>query len=137
MDEALANAVRERAGQRCEYCLVPQSFYATVTFPLDHIIARQQGGPTVLGNLALSCLHDNAHKGPNISGIDPQTRKPTPLFNPRRHKWAKHFRWDGPYLVGQTAIGRTTIVVLAMNDPDAVRVRERLIQEGVFPPAEG
>ena len=137
MEESLANAVRERAGHRCEYCLMPQSFYLTVTFPIDHIIAQQHGGPTVLGNLALSCLHDNAHKGPNISGIDPRTKKLTPLFNPRRHKWARHFRWDGPYLAGKTAIGRTTIVVLAMNDPDAVRAREQLVMEGLFPPAEG
>jgi hypothetical protein len=69
----------------------------------------------------------------NIAGIDPKTGKLTPPFNPRRHKWAKHFHWDGPLLVGRTAIGRVTIVVLAMNDPDAVRARKELIEEEVFP----
>jgi hypothetical protein len=41
---------------------------------------------------------------------------------------------DGPYLIGQTAVGRTTIVVLAMNHPDVIRVRRSLIEEGLFPP---
>jgi hypothetical protein len=135
MDEELVQAVRQRAGDTCEYCRVPQSAYPTVTFPIDHIIARQHGGPTILSNLALSCLHDNAHKGTNLTGIDPVTKKITKLYNPRRHKWAKHFRWHGALLVGLTPVGRTTIVVLAMNDPEAVAVRQALLDEGSFPPA--
>jgi HNH endonuclease len=136
MDELLAREVRERAGHACEYCRMPEAYYRTVPFPIDHIIARQHGGHTTLANLALSCLHDNSHKGPNIAGLDPRTRKVTKLFNPRRHKWDRHFRWNGPYLIGRTAIGRTTIVVLAMNDPNVIRVRRSLIEEGLFPPAE-
>jgi HNH endonuclease len=136
MDESIAKEVRRRAGNVCEYCRMPQIYYPTVSFPIHHVIARQHRGPTTLANLALSCLHDNSHKGPNIVGIDPLTRKITRLFNPRRHKWNRHFRWDGPYLVGRTAIGRTTIAVLVMNDPDVVRVRESLIEEGLFPRAE-
>ncbi len=112
---------------------MPQSCYPTVPFPVDHIIARQHGGSTSLDNLALSCLHDNTHKGPNIAGVDPQTRRITRLFNPRRDKWKRHFRWEGSHLVGKTAVGRTTIVVLAMNHPDAVAVRQSLIEEGLSP----
>ena len=132
MDESLSKMVRKRAGNTCEYCRMPARFYPTIPFPLDHVISRQHGGPTIPSNLALSCLHDNCHKGPNIAGIDPLTRKLTKLFNPRRHKWERHFRWDGPYLIGRTAIGRTTIVVLAMNDRDVIRVRRSLIEEGLF-----
>src|SRR5262249_22546398 len=134
MDESLAWEVRERAGHACEYCRMSQAYYPTVPFPIDHVIARQHGGPTTLGNLAPSCLHDNLHKGPNIAGIDPLTRKLTKLFNPRRHKWERHFRWDGPYPIGRTGVGRTTVVVLAMNDPDVIQVRRSLIEEGLFPP---
>jgi hypothetical protein len=133
MDEHTRRHVRERASHACEYCHMPQAYYPTVPFPIDHVVARQHGGRTTIGNLALSCLHDNFHKGPNIAGIDPVTRKLTKLFNPRRHKWSRHFRWDGPYLVGQTAIGRTTIIVLAMNHLEVIRVRRSLIEEGVFP----
>jgi hypothetical protein len=131
MDDSLAAAVRQRAAHRCEYCLVPEEFYQT-PFELDHIIARQHGGRAVLSNLALSCLH-NGHKGPNIAGLDPLTGKLTRLFHPRRHKWDRHFRWMGPYLEGRSPVGRVTIAVLAMNDRDAVKAREELIAEGVFP----
>jgi len=30
----------------------------------------------------------------------PNTGKVVPLFNPRRHKWHVHFRWDRPVLIG-------------------------------------
>ncbi len=109
MDEWIVKEVRRRARNVCEYGRMPSEYYPTVPFPIDHRVARQHGGLTTLANLALSCLHDNSHKGPNIAGIDPLTRKITKLFNPQRHKWNRHFRWDGPYLIGRTAIGRTTI----------------------------
>jgi hypothetical protein len=135
MDEALAEQVRRRAGRACEYCRMQQAFYPTIPFPIDHIIARQHGGTTALGNLALSCLHCNSHKGPNIAGLDPRTRKLTPLYHPRRHKWVRHFQWDGPYLIGRTPVGRTTVAVLALNDPDLVAVRAALIGERRWRPA--
>ena len=132
MDESLAEQVRRRAGGVCKYCRMPQAFYPTVPFPIDHIIALQHGGPTVLGNLALSCLHCNSHKGPNIAGIDQRTKKLTKLFHPRRHKWARHFRWEGADVIGRTAVGRVTVAVLALNHPDLVEVRQSLIEEGRF-----
>ena len=135
MDESLAQGVRERAGFVCEYCRMPQSCYPTVPFPIDHVISRQHRGPTSLGNLALSCLHCNSHKGPNIAGFDPTTRKLTRLFSPRRHKWNRHFKWAGPVIVGRTPIGRATVEILAMNTAELIGVREALIAEGLFLPA--
>jgi len=132
MDAALANQVRARASGLCEYCHIPAAL-VRMPFQIDHIIAEQHGGPTVLSNLANICLPCNKHKGPNIAGLDPHTRKLVPLFNPRRHKWPRHFRWDGPYLRGRTPIGRATIVVLAINEPVYVAVRQTLIEEGIFP----
>jgi hypothetical protein len=135
MEAALNQAVRRRAHETCEYCRMSQLFYPTVPFPVDHIIARQHGGETTLSNLALSCLHCNSHKGPNIAGIDPRTRKLTRLFHPRRHRWDRHFRWQDAVLIGRTAVGRTTIHVLALNDPDIVEVRRALLDEGKWPPS--
>jgi HNH endonuclease len=132
MDESLEQQVRERAKHRCEYCRIPASI-SEFTFPIDHIIAQQHGGETTLENLALSCPHDNYHKGPNLAGIDPVTKKLTRLFNPRRDRWNAHFQWDGPLLLGRTAVGRTTLYVLAMNHPDRVEVRRLLIEAGLFP----
>jgi len=82
-----------------------------------------------------SCSFCNSFKGSNIAGLDSRTRKLTPLFNPRRHAWHRHFRWRGAYLVGRTAVGRVTVAVLNINDPLRVEFRFGLIDEGVFPSA--
>ena len=94
---------------------------------IDHIIARQHRGPTVVENLALACGRCNASKGPNLAGIDPETGQLTRLFHPRRDSWHEHFRWTGGALVGLTSVGRTTIEVLAINHPYRVAAREVLI----------
>jgi hypothetical protein len=135
MDISLAEFVRERARHCCEYCRMPQ-IYDDLPFEIDHVVAEQHGGKTVPSNLALACFADNHHKGPNLAGIDPKTGKRTWLFNPRRHSRARHFRWDGPILVGRTAVGRATIAVLGINLAHRVRHRAQLITEGVFPPEE-
>jgi hypothetical protein len=132
MDEALADFVRRRAGDCCEYCQLPQGFSST-RFQIDHVIAEQHGGRTVASNLALACLADNNHKGPNLAGIDPKTGRKAWLFNPRRHRWSRHFRWQGPLLVGRTPVGRVTVAVLAMNLPVRVAQRAALMTEGLFP----
>lgn len=132
MKRELERMVWRRAGGRCEYCRVSQS-HLRLPFAIDHIIAIKHRGATRAGNLCLSCAACNSHKGPNISGIDEVTKRLTPLFNPRRHKWSKHFRWDGPILVGLTAIGRVTISVLEINLDYRVDLRRDLIEEGVFP----
>jgi hypothetical protein len=131
MDERLVREVWRRAGGACEYCRMPSDLYPA-PFAVDHIIARQHGGATAAGNLALACLHCNAHKGPNIAGLDPRARRLTPLFNPRRHAWARHFRWQGADIVGRTAVGRTTVAVLNMNGPYLRGLRESLMEEGLF-----
>ena len=105
MDAALVRLVHERARECCEYCRLPQA-YSVLTFEVDHVIARKHGGRTVPGNLALSCFYCNSPKGRNIAGLDPRTGRLTRLFHPRRHRWARHFRWDGPVLVGRTPVGR-------------------------------
>lgn len=133
MDTALRRLVWQRAKGCCEYCQMPQAADDTV-FEIDHIIARKHIGPTVASNLCLSCFYCNSFKGLDLTGRDPKTRKITPLFNPRRHKWAKHFLWQGPHLVGRTAIGCVTVALLHINDEYRVELREALIAEGVSPP---
>jgi hypothetical protein len=103
-----------------------------IRFQIDHIRPRKHQGPTEAANLALTCAPCNRFKGPNLSGVDPDTGRVVPLFRPRSHRWAEHFRWNGPVLVGRTAIGRTTIEVLRINRPDAIAQRQELIDEGLF-----
>ena len=134
MEESLALLIRRRAKDRCEYCRLHES-NSPLPLEIDHIIAQKHRGPTTVGNTCLACFACNNHKGPNISGVDPLTRRIVRLFHPRLHKWPHHFRWEGPFLVGRTPIGRATIEVLAINLAHRVAVRHALIIEGVFPPA--
>ncbi len=133
MDEQLIQRVWRRASSCCEYCRLPRAG-SPLRFEIDHIISRQHGGAAVAANLALACFFCNKYKGPNIAGFDPESRSITPLFHPRRHNWASHFRWDGPQLVGRTPIGLATVALLRINLPAQLAVRQALIDEGVFPP---
>ncbi len=133
MEQELRQRVKIRAGNRCEYCGLPQVFAAMVQFQIEHIVAKQHGGSDKLSNLAWACQRCNLSKGPNLAGIDFQTKRIVPLFHPRRQKWHRHFSWDGPLLIGLTPVGRATIHVLNMNDPHRLVLREQLIADGVFP----
>jgi HNH endonuclease len=132
MDDAVVALVWQRASTICEYCQLPQAL-SSIPFEIDHIIAQKHSGPTESENLALTCFFCNSYKGPNIAGIDPESGRIVRLYHPRKDRWSRHFIWDGPLLVGRTAIGRATIAVLAINHPDAVELRTSLIEEGVFP----
>jgi len=125
--DELRQFVRGRAAGCCEYCHFPESL-SFLPFQVDHIIAEKHSGPTVESNLAWSCYYRNSFKGPNISGWDPDSDQIVRLFHPRRDTWNEHFFWQGPTLVGRTAIGRVTILVLDINHPDAVAVRKRLLE---------
>jgi HNH endonuclease len=114
---------------------MPQA-YNPLPYEADHIIAEQHGGTTDLLNLALACTSCNKRKGPNVGGYDPLTKKLVPLYNPRTQNWRRHFRWEGPVLVGRTRIGRVTIAVLGINSPDYVEFRKELMNEGLFPPKD-
>jgi hypothetical protein len=131
MDESLRQLVWQRAEHTCEYCHIPQQFDA-LPFQVDHIIAEKHHGPTAEDNLTLSCYADNAYKGPNIAGIDPETGQLARLFHPRRDEWDVHFKWNSPVAVGRTAIGRTTIDVLKINLPERVEHRRLLIASGIL-----
>lgn len=96
-------------------------------------MARQHGGRSTEDNLALACPWCNQHKGPNLTGIDPETGELTRLYHPRRDRWLDHFKWEGAVLVALTAVGRTTLYVLSMNDHVAVSLRRELMATGLFP----
>ncbi len=125
MINAAARAeVRARAGARCEFCGLSQARELFFTFHVEHIIARQHGGPDELNNLALACYHCNLHKGPNLTAIDPNTGEITRLFHPRRQIWAEHFEQNGTVVTGKSPAGRATVALLKMNAPDRRRLRE-------------
>ena len=130
MNRALAESIRWVAGNRCDYCRIPDRL-DPMPFQIDHIIAQQHGGTTSIENLAWCCFRCNKRKGPNIAGLDPVSGTVTRLFHPRQDAWDEHFEWNTAWLRGRTAIGRATIAVLGINDADVVAVRESLLAEGL------
>lgn len=132
MDAQLESFVRRRAHGLCEYCQLAEVF-SSLPFEIDHIIAQKHGGKTESANLALSCFYCNSYKGPNIAGVA-SDGSIVRLFNPRADDWNDHFYWEGPILIARTPFGQATISVLNINHPDALIVRESLIDESVFPP---
>lgn len=127
---AVKRRVRLRAGNRCEYCKLPQDLVPYAAFHIDHIIARQHEGGDEDSNLALSCYHCNSHKGPNIAGIDPDSGEIVPLFHPRQQRWSDHFQTRGIWIIGLTPTGRATVQLLSMNADDRLRLRANLEETG-------
>lgn len=119
---ALRREVIERAGNRCEYCLL-SSEVAFFSHEVDHVIAEKHGGATEIDNLALACWRCNRHKGSDLTSFDPQTQHLSPLFNPRVQIWTEHFAYDEEKIVGLTPEGRTTVNLLHLNSED--RLAER------------
>jgi hypothetical protein len=126
MNAATRGLVRKRAGGCCEYCGLDQSVVALATFHVEHIRAGQHGGSDDPSNLALSCQHCNLHKGPNLTGIDPETNQVVALFNPRQVVRTEHFTLEGTLIVGLTPTGRATVQVLAMNSTFQLEIRSAM-----------
>jgi HNH endonuclease len=81
MDPKLRLFVRTRANHRCEYCGTPQEL-SELRFHIEHIIPRQHGGIDDAANLALACPDCNLRKGPNLSGLDPDTGEIAAICGP-------------------------------------------------------
>jgi hypothetical protein len=87
------------------------------------IPGTQSGSLVSKLNLALACYHCNAHKGPNLSGLDPESGALVRLFHPRQDRWDEHFERNGVLIVGRSAVGRATVGLLKMNAADRRRLR--------------
>ena len=129
MDAATRALVRERADNRCEYCLLRQE-YCEFTHRIEHIVSKQHGGRDAVDNLAPACHRCNLKKGPNLTGVDAVTRELVPLFDPRRNRWEEHFEFQNTKIEGLTPTGRATVRLLAMNDPRRLELRSELLARG-------
>lgn len=129
---SLRQLVTQRAAAACEYCLIHQTF-SIYSHEVEHAIALKHGGQTISENLVLACLPCNRHKGSDLTSLDPITDDITPLFNPRTQTWSEHFQLDGGFIQGLTAIGRTTIFLLQMNEASRLQLRQALAAQGLYP----
>ncbi len=112
IDAQTRRYVRERADDRCEYCLIPQVAAPFLSFHVEHIFATQHADDNRLENLCLACPHCNLHKGPNLTSLHPLTREIVPLFHPRSHRWIEHFRMQDGQILGLTEVGVVTVSLL-------------------------
>jgi hypothetical protein len=124
--------IAQRAGYRCEYCRLHQD-HAVKQHEPDHITPRKHGGGDEDDNLAWACFHCNRYKGSEVGAFDSETGQLVPLFNPRRQTWSDHFSLDGATIQPLSPVGRVTILVLQLNLPARLEVRELLQQVGLYP----
>jgi len=129
---ALRREVRERARERCEYCLLAES-QAFFPHEPDHLIATKHGGETISANLVLACFDCNRFKGPNIASLDPVTGELVSLFNPRTQRWSEHFKLNGGTIVPLTPVGPVTEKMLRLNLSVRAAARERWFALGLYP----
>lgn len=134
----LDKQIRERAKNRCAYCLSPQHLVMG-KLEIEHIHPVSKGGGNEEENLTLSCRICNGHKGDKTTAVDPETEEVMPLFNPNTQNWFEHFKWseDGVQVIGLTPVGRATVQALHLDiDKEAINVRERWVSVGWHPPQE-
>jgi hypothetical protein len=129
---SLRRAVAERADFRCEYCLTPEADSVNA-FEVDHVFPRKHGGPTVLENLAYTCIICNRAKGTDLATAEYPSRHLIPLFNPRMDRWTDHFELDDGEVIGKTEIGQATIKVLELNFVDRIIERRLQMESGSYP----
>lgn len=127
----IRDAVIQRAGNRCEYCLLPAE-WASIAHHVDHVIPLKHNGSTVLVNLAYACFACNIAKGSDIAAFDPLNDEIVRLFHPRQDVWSEHFWLGDGHLVGKTAIGRCTAELLQFNVPSRIRQRMLLIAANTY-----
>lgn len=151
-NEDVRLAVRLRARDACEYCLMP----TFGKYQVDHIVParlwasrsidrisalepdRHRSGPDHLDNLAWACSFCNLGKGEQITGMSGRRR--FRLFDPRRDRWSDHFFYLHRHLLiaGLPGIGKATERALQFNDarPEGpIGTRHEAIVAGRYPPA--
>jgi HNH endonuclease len=111
--------------------LIHQTF-SIYSHEVDHVIASKHGGESAEDNLVLACMPCNRHKGSDLTSIDPITGVITPLFNPRTQIWLEHFQLEEGSILGLTAVGRTTIFLLRINEINRVQLRQALVAQGLY-----
>lgn len=119
---AIRRLIRERAGNRCEYCRVHEKDSFLPHEP-DHIISGKHSGSSIFENLAWSCWDCNRRKGSDLSSVDLETGRVVRLFHPRQDRWESHFQLLDGVIVPLTEIGRVTEHFLQLNRHHAVQSR--------------
>ena len=149
-DDIVRLAVRMRARDACEYCLLPTTseFHVEAVVPpllweeyqASKLAVRpdgQRAGPEHIDNYVWICpFCDHARQRQVEAAVGREAHR---LFDPRRDRWAQHFLiLEGtPLVCGHSAIGRATELALALNDPRStgpLGARQEMVLAGRYPP---
>lgn len=135
--ESLRDRIAQSDRQRCCYCLTSEA-NSGIPMTFDHIQPISKGGETTFENVCLACRSCNEFKSDATEAVDPLTGETIPLFNPRTQIWVDHFAWspDSARMEGLTAIGRSSIIRLRMNNQVIVAARRRWTISGWHPPSD-
>jgi hypothetical protein len=134
--QATRRLVLQRAGERCEYCLI-EGWPLTV----DHVVpvaawSARRSRPPPPGvdrdhpdNLCAACWLCNRAKSDATSAHDSVTNTEQRLSNPRVDRWHEHFRWsaDSTTIDGVTPIGRATVALMRLNRAE-YQLQRRLLR---------
>ena len=126
----LRRLVAQRAGTRCEYCLINEAD-TFLGCQVDHIISEKHGGPTTPENLAYACAFCNQRKGSDIASLASDGTL-VRLFNPRTDAWTEHFALVGVVIQARTPIAEVTARLLGFNTAERLLEREALGQNRSF-----
>ena len=132
MDAAVRLSVRMRAGRRCEYCHLPEDYAPFTPLHIEHVIAKQHGGTDARFQPGLGLPSLQPAQGPQPDRHRPADAEGREALPSAAAPVVLTFRVGWPAAGRGTTIGRATIAVLQMNDPDAVKDRDALILEGGF-----
>lgn len=82
----LRRLLAERAGHRCEYCLIREedTFFGC---EVDHIVSTKYGGATTEDNMAYACTVCNRRKGSDFGSLTRRTGELVRFFNPWTDAW--------------------------------------------------
>jgi hypothetical protein len=132
ISEELRQLVAERAGYRCEYCLLHEDDSYS-SHQLDHIISRKHGGGSDADNLAYACLRCNVWKGSDVGSIDDETGALVSLYHPRHQRWDDHFELRGAIIEPLTSEGKATVRLLKLNLDKRIVERRLLLAVSRYP----
>ncbi len=133
----MQDKIRIQAQNRCGYCLLPQNLNPTL-LEIEHIIPTATGGTDEEENLWLACRECNSHKSTKTHGLDKTAKRRVRLFDPRRQKWKRHFKFNEnkTKIIGKTACGRATVETVKLNNDTLVSVRKLWVEFDLFPPED-
>lgn len=132
VSERIRAIVKERAGNRCEYC-TDFWLYSASQFQIDNILSEKHGGPTTLENLAFCCRPCNIFKGSDLVTVLPGSDDYIPLYNPRKDNWVEHFSLESDgTIISLTLTGEATLKMLKFNAVEQVVARAKLLELGIM-----